>query len=401
MTKLPQRLVAFFTLLVPLLVAPTFGQDLRIDSIIRARITADGDVSGRATDFLINLDLPRDNRDGWTLPAGDMIEIILPPEFVNDRQVTNRNSNVTSSVGTDTVFTSSDCAIGNFFCNTSVFVQGWPQRPLVTVLPPAGRGSPPDFTFNTEIYTLSQGATENVFVHTAVQDVGPGSPPPGPGIKQIHMITPGFSNPIVDTPTDFEIVVRHTRKDEDGVVQVIQETSGPFTVIPDIQPSINLTSIYDMDRNNTVYQEIMPGQTPFAYEFFLWDGDGGAYEGVTIDGNDMLDGAGRKIGQVSISAPDGATGQTLTTAAPSFALDGGDIFFGLPTARLTAQLTPGDMPGEYVTTIEMFNKEDIGLDDPRVYSSEVLTVRVVPEPASIVGLLSGIVCLGVFRRRQS
>ena len=147
---------------------------------------------GRATDFLINLGVPNDNRPGFTLPAGNRFEVILPPEFVNDREVIDVNTGMSTAVQTETVFTSNSCAIGNFVCNTSVFVQGWPQRPLVTVFPIAGRNSPDDFQFDTEIYLLSNGENENHFIHEARIEVGPGSVPPGPGIKQIHMILPGF-----------------------------------------------------------------------------------------------------------------------------------------------------------------------------------------------------------------
>ncbi|MCA9217293.1 MAG: hypothetical protein KDB27_29690, partial [Planctomycetales bacterium] len=72
-----------------------------ISSIIKTRITSDGDVAGRPTDFLINLDVPSGNGLGFTLPAGDQIEVILPPEFVNDRQVQDRNTGAITTVGTE------------------------------------------------------------------------------------------------------------------------------------------------------------------------------------------------------------------------------------------------------------------------------------------------------------
>ncbi|MCA9217905.1 MAG: hypothetical protein KDB27_32770, partial [Planctomycetales bacterium] len=301
---------------------------------------------------------------------------------------------------TETVFTSNSCAIGNFVCNTSVFVQGWPQRPLVTVLPPANRNSPDDFVHATDVYTLSSGATENVFVHTAALDVGPGSAPPGPGIKQIHMILPGFSNPNVEVPTDYEIVVRQTRTGENGDVQVIREGSGPFTVIPEVEPSINLTSVFDPTRSNTVYQEIMPGETPRPYEFYMWNGEGTGYTGISFDGENVLDDAQRKIGRISITGPAGATGQSLVSVAPSSSLDGGDVFFGLDTARLTAQFTPGNLPGEYVSTIEMFSKSDIGMENPAIVSAERLTVQVVPEPTSMLLGFLPVWLLGMKLRRR-
>ena len=168
-----------------------------------------------------------------------------------------------------------------------------------------------------------------------------------------------------------------------------------------IRLSLNLTSIYDPSRRNTVYQEIAPGQTPLPYDFLLWNGDGVAYEGVTINGADVLDASMQTIGRVTISAPDGAVGQTLASLAPSSDIPGGDIFFGLPTAHLTAQLTPGDLPGVYVSKIEIFDKASLGLENPPVVSSETLTVRIVPEP-SLLGLyaLLGGTGLQFARRRR-
>ncbi len=105
-----------------------------------------------------------------------------------------------------------------------------------------------------------------------------------------------------------------------------------------------------------------------------WDGAGAGYTGVSIDGEDLLDDAQRKIGRISIAMPAGATGQSLVSLAPSGSINGGDVFFGQDTARLTAQFTPGNLPGEYVSMIEMFSKSDIGLENPAIVSTERLTV---------------------------
>ena len=375
-------------------------QPLPIDSIIKARITADGNVSGRGTDFLINLGVPRDNSDGLTLPAGHRMEIILPPEFVNNRQVTNVNTGMTTNADTETVFTSNACTIGNFVCNTSVFVQGWPQRPIATVLPTANKNSPDDFQFNTPVYLLSTGDTENVFVHEAQMEVRPGSAPPGPGIKQIHMILPGFSIPEVQVPTDFPITVRETRVIENDEIEILREGTAPFTVIPETQPSINLTSVFDPMRRNTVYQEVAFGEDPLPYEFYLWDGDGGSFTGVRFDGLDVLDESQNKIGRITITGPEGAAGQALAAPNPSTDIDGGDVFFNRPTARLTAQFTPGGLAGDYVTTIEMFSKDDIGMVNPTIVSTEMLTVNVVPEPTSFGLSLLATCGLGLALRRK-
>ena len=214
------------------------------------------------------------------------------------------------------------------------------------------------------------------------------------------MILPGFSNADVQVPTNFPITVRETRVIENDEIEILREGTALFTVIPETQPSINLTSVFDLMRSNTVYQEVDFGDDPLPYEFYLWDGDGGSFTGVRFDGLDVLDDSDNKIGRITITGPEGAIGQALAAPNPSTDISGGDVFFNRPTARLTAQLTPGDLVGVYVTTIEMFSKSDIGMVDPNIVSTETLTVNVIPEPTSFGLSLLAACGLGLALRRK-
>lgn len=357
-----------FVVIAPWLCSTACAQNL-IESIIKARIIADGDVAGAPTDFLINLNVPRDNTPGLSLAAGNTIKITLPPEFIDE-----------GTLQTETVFSSKTCTIGDFTCNTSVFVQGWPQRPIANVVPPVTLTS--ENTTGDPVYTLSvekNADGSHTFIHTAIQDVGPGSPPPGPGIKQIHMILPGFTNPT--TPGLYEIVV----ESETGEGGALQTGRANIDILPQIAPSINLNSMFDPMRRNTVYQEVAPGAEILPYEFYLWGADGGPLVGAEIVGDQLMQN-GEVVGQLTITGPPGSEGQSLVSMEPSTLIV--EPFFHQETGRLTAQFAPGDALGEYVTTI--------GLTDG---TSERLVVNMVPEPATFL-LAIPLAGLGVWAQRR-
>ncbi len=344
------------------------AQDL-VHSIVKAGITPDGDVAGAPTDFLINLDVPFDNSDGLSLPAGKTVKIVLPPEFVDG-----------GTLPTVTAFSSKTCTPGALQCNTSAFIQGWPQRPILPVVPPVTGTS--ENTEGNPVYNLTlekAGEGSNTFVHTAVLDVGPGSAPPGPGIKQIHMILPSFQNPTA--PGDYEIQVIA----ETGPGGSEQTGSAVLTIRPETAPSINLTTVYDPMRRNSVHQDVLPGGEIVPYDFWVWDGNGQPMLDVEIVDNKLMQGD-QEVGEVTISAPDGATGQSLVSTGPSTPVN--EVFFGRETARLTTQFTAGDMLGKYVTRIEMVDG-----------NSQQLTVNVVPEP-SAMALLVPLAVVGLFLRRR-
>ena len=137
------------------------------------------------------------------------------------------------------------------------------------------------------------------------------------------------------------------------------------------------------------------------WDFYLWNGEGTGYEGVSIDGTNFVDANQDVIGRVSVCQD-----QKALPATPSLrhrhpnCWDGGDVFFNLSTARLTAQLAVGDVAGDYVTTFEIFAKDEIGMPDPSIVSSETLTVRVVPEPGGLGLMMVGLFGFASLRRRR-
>lgn len=289
-------------------------------SVVKAPIVADGDVAGRPTDIVINLDTSLDpSVPGRTLAAGKTIRITLPEEFVS----AGLSANVPSA-----------CAAFAGECNTAVLLQGWPQRPLPPVL---------------EFQTLEMDGTHTL-VFTAVQDLGPGATP---GIKQSHLMALGFTNPEAG---DYAIAIEA----ETGPDGAVETGTAVVTIHPAIRPSINVTSIFakaneDDPFGNTIFQQTAPGEaTPFAWDFLLWDGDGAPAVGVELlqsddSGGDIVQGDA-VIGSFTIEAPDGATGQSVT-GGPSVEFNA--PVSGVPTGRLTATFAAGDTPGMYVTTLEM------------------------------------------------
>ena len=106
------------TLLLAYCAGPVVAQNL-VDSIVKGGITADGDVANAPTDFLINLDVPFDSSLGLSLAEGKTFQIVLPADFVN-----------TGALPAEPAFASKTCTPGSLQCNTSAFIQGWPNAPL-------------------------------------------------------------------------------------------------------------------------------------------------------------------------------------------------------------------------------------------------------------------------------
>ncbi len=289
-------------------------------SVVKAPIVPDGDVAGAGADFVINFDRDMDpSVSGRTLLAGNTIRITLPDDF--------ESAELPADLPTA-------CAAFAGECNTAVLLQGWPQRPF-----------PPTADF----YTLDMDGTHTL-VFTAVQDLAPGATP---GIKQSHLMALGFINPVAG---EYPIAIEA----ETGPDGALETGTAVVTIHPDIRPSINVTSIFakqnEEDPNgNTIYQQSAPGgTTPFAWDFLLWDADGNGIVGAELiqnseDGGDIVVGD-EIIGAFTIEAPAGASGQTVT-GGPSVEFDA--PVSGVPTGRLSAQFTAGDMPGSYVTTFQM------------------------------------------------
>ncbi|HBY99076.1 MAG: hypothetical protein M5U01_10900 [Ardenticatenaceae bacterium] len=300
-----------------------------VGSITRAPIVPDGDVAGAPTDLVLDLDTSLDpSVTGRSLLAGKTIKVILPEEFEN-----------TGRLLTQDFFTSPTCVPGNLQCNSAILLQGWPQHPILPSVPP-GQG--------LSRYSVTLEGT-HIMVITANVDLTPGAPLPGPGIKQIHLILNGFRNP---APGFYDIQVL-AKTGADGAIET---GLGRVQILPQIRPSINVTSFYNPGSPNTIYQETSPGElAPLPYDLLLWDRNGAPMEGVTLSmvnpTHGLLVQGENSVGQFFIDTPPGASGQEIFSAAPSVPVPA--PVSGVPTARLTAFFRAGSEVGEYGVTFEL------------------------------------------------
>ena len=308
-----------------------------VSSVVKAPITPDGDVAGEPTDLVIDLDTSLDPAFlGRPLPAGCSVAVTLPDAF-------QRTDLIAQPV--QDVFTAG-CAPGApFDCTTGIFLQGWPQHPILPhfPIPPLGAA--------TE-YALTQGVTdENTLVFTALTDLDAPNPnpAPGPGLKQIHLIN-GFTNPT--RPGFYPVFVEFEGEEgcptESGVANV--------HIVPKTRPSAEVTSVFNIGAPNTIYQETDMGtDAPFAWDLLLWNRNGGPMEGVTVEmvNSDfaLLKQGKRAIGNIRIHAPDGALGH-MVAGGPSFEINA--PIKGVPAGRLTVQFTAGSESGRYTTTVMMY-----------------------------------------------
>ena len=312
--------------------APIFAQpsDGIVSSVVKAPIVADGAVAGAPTDLVINLDTSLDPAvPGRTLKAGKTIRITLPEEFESQGLPTDLPTACGAFAGE---------------CNTGVLLQGWPQRPI----PPT-----------EEFYTLEMDGT-HTFVFTAVQDLGPGATP---GIKQVHLMALGFTNPA----GEHHILVEA----ETGPDGEVETGTGQIVLTTDVPASINVTSAFakdaeDQPNGNTIYQQASVGSSPpWAWDFLVFHPSGGAWTDVELLQIDDSGGqivsdvqkraeagleGGKAIGSFTIEGPDGATGQSVS-GGPSVEMVA--PVSGAPAGRLTAVFTAGDKPGMYVTTFQV------------------------------------------------
>ena len=114
-----------------------------IESIVKAPVVADGDVTGKPTDYVINLSGSMDpNVAGRSLHAGDKIRVIFPPEF----DLANLNPaypllDAPTPLPPIAPLTANDCVPGWLTCTTAEpkrkkrWSTGWLSLP-----PAAGRG---------------------------------------------------------------------------------------------------------------------------------------------------------------------------------------------------------------------------------------------------------------------
>ena len=110
---------------------------------------------------------------GRSLRAGRTIRVRLPRAVERDPAVLFR-----------ALFSDPSCVPSNVQCNTAILLQGWPQHPI---------GFPPPNIPN--LWTVHFKEDTNSVVVTALQDLL-ANPRREPGIKQIHMLLTGFTNPL-------------------------------------------------------------------------------------------------------------------------------------------------------------------------------------------------------------
>jgi len=326
-----------------------------IASIDKAPVSMDGNLKGKATDFVITLRPPVEPRNmadaggmtgaggtrfqgslldpkvaGRGLKEGATIKVILPDNFdlsdLGDFPVAG-------------VFSGDDCAPGNLLCTTGVLLQGWPQNPI----PP-----PPNYALSIE---------GNAIIFTALQDIVP-NPPTAPGIKQIHLILHGVENPAAG----------HHRikvEAETGPNGEVETGAGLFTVVSKVRSSINLTSVFtgESPAANTIFQETtVNAMAPFEWSFLLWGREGMPLDNIQIrwlsDSHASLRQDGKNVGQFFIDAPAGATGHDVILMDSS-RLDAAPVIGATPgigpqpVGLLQLQFVTGSEPGDYVTTLNL------------------------------------------------
>lgn len=330
--------------------------------IAKAPVVADLDVRERPNDYVITFDISLDpSVPGRALIAGNVIKLLFPQEF--------NLSSLNPAYPLLDIPVQGVCVPGNFQCSTAVILQGWPQHPL---FPPAAFAS------------LSIDPVENALVFTAAQDIVP-NPPVNPGIKQVHLIMNGLSNP---GPGNYRIRVEA----QTGEGGAWESGSGLMQVLPKARPSINVTSVLvkatsgllgdpacgpgtlPPNPDNPIYQNTTTDTAaPFVWTFLLWGKDAEPLDDVLLeqdpkDENHWHIRRGRKtVGHVNIDAPWGASGHWLevnplncTTLMPAAPVIGATPGIGpQPVGRLDIQFHAGDQPGLYTTTLSLNNGNSV------------------------------------------
>ena len=312
-------------LLSTVLICQAAFADNIVSAVNKAPVVSDGTTAGHVTDFVINLDTTLDpSTDGRTLLQGKTIRITLPASFQNTKD-----------------YPFDKCGPPPLFgikCNTAVLLQGWPQHP---VAPP-----PVKYAFDYEEDT-------NTLVFTAKVDLMPDAPLE-PGIKQMHLLLFGFTNP---HPGHYRLKVEA----ETGPGGALETGWAKIHIIPKSRPSINVTSTGGDNPTtlNTIYQSaIVSNAVPLNYNFLLWDRKDKAFVGVDIadidgNGNYLFKKGNKVVGHVSIDAPEGAVGQMLMSYGESVKAAPPTIGGPETTARWVGKFVAGSEPGRYTVTAKL------------------------------------------------
>jgi hypothetical protein len=323
-------------LLFSLLVCQVSYADGIVMEINKAPVSSDGTTAGRTTDFVIDLDTALDpSVSGRTLLQGETIRITLPESFQNTENY-------------PFFAAGPDCAppLSGKQCNTAVLLQGWPQHPI----------APPFMK-----YSFHYEAATNSVVYTALENLTPAAPLE-PGIKQMHLLLLGFTNP---HPGHYRVKVEA----ETGPAGAMETGWDKIHIIPKSRPSINVTSTGNDNSAtlNTIYQTTtVENEVPLNYNFLLWDRNDVPFGDVDIadidgSGNYLFKKGDKVVGHVSIEAPEGATGQMLTSFGSSFVT--ATPVFGPPsmTARWVAKFRAGSEPGRYTVTAKLNGGNEVNM----------------------------------------
>lgn len=296
--------------------------------VSKAHTSGNGYALGQPTDVVFDLGMSLDPADpGRTLKAGDSIRITLPEEFMS------------SGLPADVP---SACDVAAGACNTGFLLQGWPDSYLPTT---------------EDYYTLEMDGS-HTFVFTATQDLVPSAG--APGIKQIHLLAPGFTNPEVMTEYLVQIEA------ETGADGTLETDTASF--VPTDWYGMELTSAFagpgeGAAHANTEYQQARVGESPeWPWDFLVWNPTGQGwrgditlrplleYTGYTVpEGPTILETGGfhngmSELGAWWIEGPEGATGATATSEPVE---DVESPISGETVSRLRIHFTAGDLPGRY------------------------------------------------------
>ena len=297
--------------------------------VSKAPTSAEGYAQGQPTDVVFDLGMSLDPAvPGRTLKAGDSIRITLPEEF--------SSSGLPADVP-------SACDVAGGACNTGFLLQGWPDGYFPTT---------------EDYYTLEMEGT-HTFVFRAVQDLGPSAG--APGIKQIHLMAPGFTNPEVMTEYLVQIEA------ETGAGGTLESDTASF--VPSEWFGLDLTGAFTgagdgVAHANPVYQQARAGESPeWPWDFLLWDTPPEGWFGditlqplreatgtVVPEGPTILERGGfdnelYELGGWWIEGPPGATGASVTSEPVEdveMPITGGTV------PRLRIHFTSGNLPGRYI-----------------------------------------------------
>lgn len=297
-------------------------------STVRAPVAPDGVTAGAQTDFVLSFADLDPSVGGIDMYEGGTVQVTLPEAFVN---------------GGDPVVPSGPTCGPPLVvdCSTAVFLQGWPQSPQLPF---------PDVTWEQATNTFVLTATADWFA----------DPPEAPGVKQVHLIALGFTNP--ERPGGYPVEV--TIQPDPESSETLSGTAR-VRILPRSRPSINVLSTVNPGPPppfpNAIYQTVQrdDGQPLdlLTYGFYLWGHDNDALVGATIDMTSsrhglVRDAAGAPVGTVSIRAPGTARDFELVSDT---SVEVPANITGVPVGLMRVQFSPDpDVAGDYELRFRLF-----------------------------------------------